>query len=222
MAKIKESIKIKYIKMYENGEISQGGIARSLGVSKASVQQWIINYKSMGEEAFTRNSNKGYTTELKMMAVQDYLAGLGSQQNICEKYGIRARSKLQDWIMKYNGHETLKSSVTGGTIMTKGRKTNFEDRVDIVNYCIAHNHNYSEAAEKFGVSYQQARNYTIKYESHGIDGLLDRRGIRKEESELTEVEKLQAEIKMLKAQNEKAQMELSFLKKLEEIERRRD
>lgn len=37
--------------------------------------------------------------------------------------------------MKYNGHEELKSSGTGGcTIMTKGRKTTFEKRVEIVQY----------------------------------------------------------------------------------------
>ena len=56
--------------------------------------------------------------------------------------------------------------------MTKGRKTTFEERVEIVQYCIKYNHNYAETAEKFSVSYQQARNYTIKYEKKGVDGLL--------------------------------------------------
>ena len=40
--------------------------------------------------------------------------------------------------------------------MTKGRKTTFEERVEIVQYCIAHNHNYAETAENHRVSYQQA------------------------------------------------------------------
>ena len=52
--------------------------------------------------------------------------------------------------------------------MTKGRKTTFEERVEIVQYCISHTHNYAETAEKYGISYQQARNYTIKYEKDGI------------------------------------------------------
>ena len=35
--------------------------------------------------------------------------------------------------MKYNGHEELKSSeIGGGTIMIKGRKSAFEERVKIV------------------------------------------------------------------------------------------
>ena len=105
--------------------------------------------------------------------------------------------------------------------MTKGRKTTFEERVEIVEYCIAHDKNYTETAEKFGVSYQQARNYTIKYEESGVEGLKDNRGRRKPEDEMNELEKLRAEVKLLRAAKERAEMEVSFLKKLEEIERRR-
>ena len=66
---------------------------------------------------------------------------------------------------------------TGGrAIMTKGRKTTFEERVEIVQYCIKHSHNYSETAKKFHISYQQARSYTIRYEENGVDGLQDKRG----------------------------------------------
>ena len=46
--------------------------------------------------------------------------------------------------MKYNSHD----KETGGrAIMTKGRKTTFEERVEIVQYCIKHSHNYSETAK---------------------------------------------------------------------------
>lgn len=105
--------------------------------------------------------------------------------------------------------------------MTKGRKTTFEERIEIVQYCIAHNHNYAETAEKYQVSYQQARSYTVKYEAGGVDALKDNRGKRKNPDELSELERLRAEVKLLKAQKERAEMEVSFLKKLEEIERRR-
>ena len=81
--------------------------------------------------------------------------------------------------------------------------------------------NYAETAEKFSVSYQQARNYTVKYENSGVDALQDNRGRRKPEDALTEIEKLRAELKLEKAKRQKAEMEVSFLKKLEEIERRR-
>lgn len=129
---------------------------------------------------------------------------------------------LKEWIKKYNGHEKLKASGTGGTIiMTKGRKTTFEERIEIASYCISHDHNYAETAERFFVSYQQARNYTVKYENGGIDALQDNRGRRKPEDTLTEIERLRAELKLEKAKRQKAEMEASFLKKLDEIERRR-
>ena len=67
----------------------------------------------------------------------DYLSGRGSQDDICKRYAIRSKAKLQIWIKKYNGHEELKASSTEGTdIMTKGRKTTSEERVEIAFYCI--------------------------------------------------------------------------------------
>lgn len=218
----KIATKIKYVKKYLDGEISQHIIADQLGVSLASVQQWISNYKSLGVNAFLATKNTHYSSELKLSAVQDYLSGIGSQQAICEKYGIRSKSKLQNWIKKYNGHEVLKASGTGGNpIMTNGRKTTFDERIEIVQYCIAHEHNYAETAEKYQVSYQQARSYTVKYEIKGIDALQDKRGKRKAENQMTELQHLRAENKILRAEKERAEMETSFLKKLAEIERRR-
>jgi transposase-like protein len=176
----------------------------------------------MGADAFTLKGNKKYSKELKLQAVLDYLAERGSQDDICKKYGIRSKAKLQTWIKKYNGHEELKSSGTGGNlIMTKGRKTTFDERIEIVQYCIAHDHNYAETAKKYRVSYQQARSYTVKYEAGGVEALRDNRGKRKNPDGMDELEKLRAEVKILRAEKERAEMEASFLKKLEEIERRR-
>lgn len=222
-SKVSAVNKISAVNLYLNGKESQRGIASIFNVSLASVQQWIRNYKSMGTEAFTLKGNKKYSKELKEQAVLEYLSKGGSQDDICKKYGIRSKSKLQNWIKMYNGHEELKSSGRGGNkSMTKGRKTTFEERVEIVQYCITHDHNYAEAAEKYQVSYQQARSYTVKYESRGVESLRDNRGKRKSLDEMSELEKLRAEIKILRAEKERAEMEISFLKKLEEIERRLD
>ena len=200
MSKRKVSVEDKTyaVNLYLDGKESQRRIADMFDVSLASVQQWIRNYESMGVNAFTLKGNKKYSKELKQQAVLDYLAGHGSQNDICKKYGIRSKGKLQTWIKKYNGHVELKSSGTGGSIvMTKGRKTTFEERV------------------------QQARNYMVKYEAGGVEALRDNRGKRKRPDEMSELEKLRAEVKILKAEKARAEMEASFLKKLEEIERRR-
>lgn len=117
---------------------------------------------------------------MKQQAVLDCSAGRGSQDDICKKYRIRSKAKLQIWIKKHNGHEELKSSGTGGSsIMTKGRKTAFEERVEIVQHCIAHDCNHAKAAEQYQVSCQQARSYTMKYKACGMEALRDNCGKRK-------------------------------------------
>ena len=193
---------INVVRAYLEGDESLHAIAKRYGVAPNSLRRWICKYDSMGVTAF-------------------YLSGRGSLNEICRKYKIPSDSQLRQWIKKYNSHEKLKSSGTGGTvIMTKGRKTTFEERIEIASYCISHDHNYADTATKFSVSYQQARNYTIKYENGGIDALQDNRGKRKPEDTLTEIERLHAELKLEKAKRKKVEMELSFLKKLDEIERR--
>ena len=168
--KISVEDKLYAVNLYLDGKESQHRIASMFDVSAASVQQWIRNYESMGVDAFTLKGNKKYSKELKLQAVLDYLACRGSKDEICKKYGIRSKARLQTWIKKYNGHEELKFSGTEGSfIMTQGRKTTFNERVEIVQYCIAHDHNYVETAKKYQVSYQQDRSYTVKYESGGAE-----------------------------------------------------
>ena len=138
MSKKKVSVedKIYAVNLYLDGKESQHRIASMFDVSIASVQQWICNYESMGADAFTLKKNKKYSKELKQQAVLDYLAGYGSQNDICKKYGIRSKGKLQNWIKKYNGHEELKSSGTGGhIIMTKGKKPHLKN--ELKSYSIA-------------------------------------------------------------------------------------
>ena len=86
--------------------------------------------------------------------------------------------------------------------MTKGRKTTFDERVEIVQYCIAHDRNYAETAAKFGVSYQQARSYIINYKAGGVNTLQDRHDRSKPIEKITELEKLRAENKILRAEKE--------------------
>ena len=104
--------------------------------------------------------------------------------------------------------------------MATARKTTFEERVEIVQFCIANAKNYGLTIEKFNVSYQQIYLWVRKYEEKGIDGLIDRRGKSKPESELTELDRLKAETKMLAAKNQRLQMEIDIIKKLKEVERR--
>lgn len=74
--------------------------------------------------------------------------------------------------------------------------------------------------KKFNCSYGQVYSWIKKYGTDGVEGLRDGRGRNKPEEELSEVEKLKAENRLLKAEKKKQQMEIDLLKKLEEIEGR--
>ncbi|MDT2265411.1 helix-turn-helix domain-containing protein [Paenibacillus larvae] len=70
----------------------------------------------------------------------------------------------------------------------------------------------AQTADKFQVSYQQVYSWTNKYLTSGVDALQDRRGKRKSEDEMSEVEKLRAQNKLLQAENRRKQMEIDLLK----------
>jgi len=221
--KVRPEEKLRAVYEYLEGKGGQKAIAQKYGIGRTPFRQWIQKYQAFGESAFIKTGhNASYSAEFKQTVIEEYLSGKGSFKDLAVKYKIPSFATVRQWVLMYNGHKELKVSGTGGSsLMTEGRKTTFEERVEIASYCISHDHNYAETAEKFKVSYQQARNYTIKYESGGVTALQDNRGKRKSEDTLTEVEKLRAELKLQKAKLQRAEMELSFLKKLEEIERRR-
>ncbi|WP_089612046.1 helix-turn-helix domain-containing protein [Dehalobacterium formicoaceticum] len=216
--------KLEAVEKYNRGEGSQKNIAHEYGVHQASFQQWIANYDAMGPLGLaTGHMNNRYSLELKTVAAEAYLRGEGSQVEICKRYSIRSKKQLQDWITLYNGHKEFRA-IGGpgrGIYMTKGRTTTLDERIEIVSYCIAKGKDYGAAIEKYAVSYQQIYSWVGKYEEKGVDGLIDKRGKHKQLEEMTEVERLRAENKMLKAENKQKEMEIAVLKKVREIERRR-
>lgn len=166
------------------------------------------------------HKNKKYSKEMKLQAIQDYLAGKGSQREICKKYGIPGKRTLEVWIKCYNGHKEFRerSASTGEIYMAKGRKTTKEERAEIVAFCIEHGKDYGLAVKTYQVSYQQIYSWVRKYETKGAEGLVDRRGKAKPESELTEAARLRMENKILMAQLKDKEMEIALLKKLKELE----
>ena len=165
------------------------------------------------------HKNKKYSAEQKLQAVTDYLTGKGSMQEICKKHGILSDCQLRNWIKWYNGHREFKerSSAKGEIYMTKGRKTTQEERAEIVAFCIEHSKNYGLTVERYNVSYQQIYTWVRKYEEGGVDKLKDNRGRTKPVEEMTEIEKLKAEMKILEAKNRQLEIENAFIKKLQEL-----
>lgn len=220
--KFTEAEKISLVIKYLNQNIDPSNFAKTNDINIDTFRDWLINYRSLGINAFSRTGNQHYSEEFKLCVVHEYLNGEGSLRYICEKHKIKSKTQLRSWISKYNNHESLKSYSGGtGRIMVKGKKTTFEERIDIVKDYIESSSSYEEIAEKHGISYQQIYQWVRKYQEHGIDGLQDRRGKRKATEEMTEMDKLRAELKMEKAKNKQLEMENRVLKKLKEVERRR-
>ena len=105
--------------------------------------------------------------------------------------------------------------------MASRKKTTKTERIEIVQYCIDHGRDYKGTAAKYECSYSQIFSWVRKYLSKGEDGLNDKRGIRKADNELDELEKLKRQFRLSERRNEELQMETELLKKLQEVEGRR-
>ena len=222
MSRISIEAIIAAVKRCVSGESSYTEEMKLLGVPKQTLQDWIRKYETFGIEGFLPSGNVKYSKGTKERAVNAYLNGEGSQAYICRKFKIKDRKTLRTWIKVYNSHRELRPSRGRGSdiYMTKGRNTTYEERVEIVSYCIEHGNDYVATIEKYGVSYQQIYSWVRKYKEKGAEGLVDKRGKRKLESEMTELEKLRAENRMLEARNKRVELECAVLKKLQEIEGR--
>ena len=166
-----------------------------------------------------KGKNKKYSVEFKLSAVKTYLNGEGSLETLSKRLGIAHKETLREWVLWYNGHKEFKerTSAKGEIYMTKGRKTTQEERAEIVAYCIEHGKDYGLTVETYNVSYQQIYAWVKKYEAKGVEGLTDRRGKAKPESELSEEERLRQENKILQAKIKDQEMEIALLKKLREL-----
>ena len=219
--KIPFEIKIEIVKECLAGHLSISEAARQYGVAKSSVRAWLSRAKSEGFSALkTETINRVYPPELKTQAVTAYLSGNFNQQQVCEMFKIKSSRQLRSWIKVYNSGKGFINKMSGGSRMKSTRKTTKEERIQIARECLETGSNYGKIAKKYDASYQQVRNWTLKYKELGAAGLEDRRGKKKyEQDPRTELEKAQIEIAQLKYQLHISEMENHLLKKLAELER---
>ena len=221
--KIAVEEKVRIVRECLGRKVSISEAAREVGADYETIKMWVSIYENEGVTGFAHHGMKTYTEEMKEAAVKEYLQGGISVQSICRKYGIRDTHTFRTWIKVYNAHGDF-SRIThsgGRSYMKQGRDTTKEERLEIVKDCLASGKNYGEMAQKYKVSYQQVRTWTLRFEEMGEAGLEDRRGKRKkDQTPRTELEAAQIEIERLKHKLYMAEMERDLLKKLDEIERR--
>ena len=220
-SKIDSAEKVKIVECLLADETSVSEAARLTGVDKASIRRWRNLYLADGPTALmAQRNNKVYSQELKLQAVHEYLDGKSSQADIVQKYHLRSSRQLHDWIKVYTTHGEIKSRGSGGgSYMRKARQTTPEERLEIVQDCLANDKNYGAMALKYNCSYQQVRNWVLRYEKMGSAGLEDRRGRRAgTQPARTPEEELRDKIVELERRNRDLQMENDLLKKVRELE----
>lgn len=216
-------VKIEILKLWEDGTSTLAEIVKKFEVREATIREWKYKFDTYGSVGLQESTTwKKYTTELKHSAVSDYLSGKYSKLEVVRMYEISSPSVLSLWIYKYNSHREIKDTSKGRTnSMTKGRKTTWVERIQVVHDCLGNGKDYQKTADIYKVSYQQVYQWVKKFEQGGDEALKDKRGRKKDEVELTSEEKMKHEMRKLAQENERLRAENLFLKKLEELERRR-
>ena len=223
-SKIDPVLKVQLVEQYLRDEIGVREAGRLAGLSgngTDSFRKWVAIYQNEGPSGLLDQvHNKHYPLELKLSAVNDYLHGEGSLLEIMRRYGVRSKKVLQDWIKQYNTHGEISARTSGGgSYMRKGRQTTPEERLEIVRDCLENDKNYGAMALKYNCSYQQIRNWVLRYEKMGTAALEDRRGRRAgTQPARTPEEELRDKIAELERRNRDLQMENDLLKKVRELE----
>ncbi|WP_434122285.1 helix-turn-helix domain-containing protein [Salinicoccus roseus] len=196
--------------------------AEQFDINESTISEWVLLYQEKGLESLkVRSRHHTYSSDFKEMVVQEYLMqGIG-HRTLARKYNIPSHATVRKWIIAYTGGKKLKSTFGGAYPMTKNRQTTYEERLEIAQYHEVHDVSIRELSELFNVSYSQAYQYVKKYQAAGPYGLEDRRGRRKSDSALTEVDQLKRALETERRKRKKVEVENAFLKKLEELERRR-
>ena len=207
---------------YLDGIGSYRFLAERYNIGTRTLREWVAKFRIHGIDAFiTQTGNTAYSSDFKIMCVEAVLSGKSSVNDIVAKYNISSEYVLRNWIKLYNTNKELKDYDPKREVdmADARRKTTLEERKEIVEYCIAHNRDYKGASSKYGVSYSQIYSWVKKYEALGADGLTDKRGHRKTNEEVDELESLRRENLRLTRQLEEKDMVVELLKKVKEFER---
>ena len=222
-AKYTVEAKVRAAERYLRGEASAAGIAAEMEMGKrgkSTVREWAATYRENGIEGFHhKEGNSSYTAETKKQAVEEHLQGKGSLREISRKYHIPNKETLSQWVEVYNSNRELRGYDPRPEVYVAMRKkTTKEEREEIVRYCLEHGKDYKGTAAKYEVSYSQVYQWVRHYEEQGEAGLEDRRGKRKSDDEVDELERLRRENLRLKAKLQESERLNLLLKKVKEFE----
>lgn len=223
--KYTKETKIKVINEYIEGRKSFTDICNDLNCGKTTLRMWIKLFNQYGDSVFDdKPFNSTYTREFKENVIKEYLDGKGSIESLQIKYKILSAETLRKWILKYNNGIILEDYKPMSEVYSmKSRKVSYEERIEIVNYCIANNYDYKGASDKYTIPYSQVYTWVKKVKENGYEYLkLQKKGrISKHLVEpKTPEDLLELENERLRKENERLQLELEVLKKKHRLQKR--
>ena len=224
--KFSKEEKIRACENYFAGYGSLCNIAEELNTHHTVIRSWCAKYKTQGPEGLEPlRRNKSYSSAFKQALVEEYLSGKISIHDLATKYNVSNTSVLR-WIHLYNkGIESENHDPEGEIYTMKSRKTTFDERLEIVQWVLANDMNYKEAAEYYGVEYALVYQWVQKYIKNGAQALeYSKRGPKPQseidEDSLDDMSKLKLELEREKELRERAEFRLKVLKKKEEFEKK--
>jgi transposase-like protein len=207
--------KMFFVLKFRELNISLLAFCRLYSVESTAIHRWSIKYDHGGLEALQEIKVKTlYSSYILINSVEDYLTGNYSMLQIVKKYNLCGDSLLRKWLKWYN---TPKWNVKIGEFMAR-EKISKDDKIKMVLQHINENISIKKIAVQNNVSEWQLRDWIRKYKLSGEGVLGDNRGIRKDESQLSNEEILKKRNKELEEKNRRLQAELLLLKKLKLLE----
>ena len=211
--------KLALINAFEASGQSYKDFSRQYSFAGQTMRRWQERYNRDGIKGLAEASkNHHYSKAFKLTVVHAFLNGEGAAQELTMKYGLRSETQVINWVSRYNRDKLVAASPSRKQVPTMTRKTTWEERIKIVEYVTIHKHSYSEAAEHYQVSYQQARSWVLKAKDGGYEALKDNRGHRKPEQELSDLDKANLRIRQLEGQVADMKLLEDFVKKYQELQ----
>lgn len=222
-SKLTPEQKVEIIEAFKAGKVNRAQLKAQYGIHRKTLEYWLVDYDLRGKDFFLKNRGRSkYSKEFKQMCVQKYLNGKGSLTKVAAQCGVRSRRTLLEWVTMYKANKELVDYDPKWEVYMPSarKKMSPEERLEVVQHCLAKNRNYTETAALFGVSYDQVYSWVRKYLARGTVGLEDHRGHRKRRNPQDEKERLKKENERLRKWLEEQTQLVALLKKSINLERK--
>lgn len=204
-----------FVLKFRELNISLSAFCRLYNVERTAIHRWAIKYDNGGidelKEIICKVEYSAYTL---VNSVQDYLTGNYSMLQIVKKYNLSGDNILRQWLKCYN---TPKWNIKIGEFMAR-EKISKDDKLRMVLQYINDNISVTKIATQNSISEWQLRDWIRKYRLSGESVLGDNRGVKKDNSQLSNEEILKKRNKELENKNRRLEAELLLIKKLKLLE----